>query len=361
MYAQDHEETLPASATVWQDIKVDVKILHCPTTINNINISYIYNDNISEASLGDVTRIPDPTSTFMTADGIKDNVELRHYFNAIFSFIDGHVASISQIPIALGTEKTNPIDDAVMKWVPWVPAGTFTMGSLYDVSCGTPPTQEVTLTGYWIYKYEVTVEQYLDFCNVTSRILPQFPSGFSWAGKSNWFDPTLQKHPIVNVSWADCNAYANWAGVNLPTEAQWEYAVRGPLENNYPWGGTATVTEPTNGWDQTKCANSNNSANKNISTWPIGSFSSDISWCGAKDMSGSITEWCEDWNGNYSLIPVNNPISGPTTGNLHILRGGSWDFIKGTGNHGRGTYRQGGQINSVGDDTCGFRCVSPGP
>jgi prepilin-type N-terminal cleavage/methylation domain-containing protein len=357
MYAQDHEETLPASATVWQDVKVDVKILQCPTAIKNLYITYIYNENVSEASLGDATRIPDPTTTFITADGIKGNVELRHFFNAIFSFVDGHVASLSQFPFAIGTEKTNPIDEAVMKWVPWVPAGTFTMGSPYNANCGTPPTQEVTLTGYWIYKYEVTVEQYLDFCAVTSRALPTFPTGYSWTGKSGWTDPTLQKHPIVNVSWNDCKAYADWAQVSLPTEAQWEYAASGPLENNYPWGGTATVTDSTNGWDQTKCANDSNSYSVGKSTWSVGSFPKGASWCGVQDMAGNVWEWCSDWYGNYSLSPVTNPV-GPTSGVGKVLRGaGNGDSNV---NSFRITNRNSIPISSGYFDR-GFRCLLPGP
>jgi prepilin-type N-terminal cleavage/methylation domain-containing protein len=76
MYAQDHEECLPPADSVWQAVKVDKGVLICPTA--KINISYIYNIEISDASLGDATLIPDPTTTWLTADGITDMVELRH-------------------------------------------------------------------------------------------------------------------------------------------------------------------------------------------------------------------------------------------------------------------------------------------
>ncbi len=111
--------------------------------------------------------------------------------------------------------KINPIDGAEMVWVP---SGTFTMGSPHGVGFEKKyyPAHQVTLSGYWIYKYEVTVVQYRAFCDATGHDLPEFPEGFSWEYKSGWDDPDLQRHPIVNVSWDDCKAYADWAGANLP-------------------------------------------------------------------------------------------------------------------------------------------------
>jgi len=221
--------------------------------------------------------------------------------------------------------------------------------------------QEVTLTGYWIYQYEVTVAQYRAFCTATGRTLPSFPSGYSWAGKTGWANPALQQHPIVNVTWYDAKLYADWAGVSLPTEAQWEYAARGPAGRNYPWGGTATAGDPYNGWDQTKCANCYNSYDQGISTWSVGSFPTDMSWCGAYDLAGNVWEWCADWYGPYSSTPVSNP-TGPATGPARVLRGGSWHV--GGEDTSRGAYRC--TCSDYPDNYWydgGFRCVSlsPGP
>jgi len=69
--------------------------------------------------------------------------------------------------------------------------------------------------------------------------------------------------------------------MQLPTEAQYEYAVRRPADSNLPWGGKATASDTTNGWDQTKCAQYYNSGYLGISTWPVGSFPAGVSWCGA--------------------------------------------------------------------------------
>jgi formylglycine-generating enzyme required for sulfatase activity len=273
----------------------------------------------------------------------------------------GAVANSNEKPDrAAGTVSTNTKDGAAMVWVP---GATFTMGSIDGVGKNNQrPAHQVTLSGYWIYKYDVTVAQYRAFCAASGHALPPFSSGFSWAGKSGWNDAALQQHPIVNVTWKDANAYADWAGVSLPTEAQWEYASRGPAENNYPWGGTATAADPNNGWDQTKCANWYNSGSQNISTWPVGSFPAGASWCGAEDMAGNVWQWCADWYGDYSTTPVTNP-TGPASGDYRVLRGGSWvNYYDNIEYSNRGAYR--------GDSNpyyywynSGFRCasLSPGP
>jgi formylglycine-generating enzyme required for sulfatase activity len=208
-----------------------------------------------------------------------------------------------------------------------------------------------------MYTNEVTVKQYAAFCAATSRAMPEFPVGYSWAGKTGWNDPLIQQHPIVNVSWSDCQAYAEWAGVSLPTEAQWEYAACGNQGNNYPWGGIAAINTPNNGWDSTKCANYFNSQSKNISTHPTGSFPSGASWCGVNDLAGNVFEWCSDWYSKYSLTPVTNP-TGPVVGSFRVIRGGSWyDNSDYTGYSFRGTYRENGDPDDY-TSYYGFRCVS---
>ncbi len=263
------------------------------------------------------------------------------------------------------TTKINPIDGAEMVWVP---SGTFTMGSPDGVGFRNEhPAHQVTLSGYWMYKYEVTVAQYRAFCTATKRTLPDFPPGYSWTDKSGWIDPAIQQYPIVYITWDDCKAYADWAKTSLPTEAQWEYAARGPQELNYPWGGIAISDDwYNNGWDETKCANLENSYSQNISTWPVGSFPTGASWCGAQDLAGNVWEWCADWYGDdyYKTATVKNP-TGPKTGKRHVLRGGSWYegyyggdgvYYYGNSSH-RGSCR--GGASPYLDYCVGFRCALP--
>ncbi len=258
------------------------------------------------------------------------------------------------------TPGTNGKDGAAMVWVP---AGAFLMGST-TLLMGSPdevPQRTVTLKGYWIYKYDVTVAQYRAFCKATGRALPDFPTVYSWAGKSGWDDPALQQHPIVNVGWFDAQDYAAWAGVHLPTEAQWEKAARGTDGRNYPWGGLGKFADGSfDGWDPSKCVNSFNSVSQGISTWPVGSFPTGASPYGAMDMAGEVWQWCADWYGPYDATAVIDPIGATPGGNL-VLRGGSWyDY----GNYGCGRCAL-RNYNGAGakEYNIGFRCVStsPGP
>ena len=213
--------------------------------------------------------------------------------------------------------KINAKDGAQMVWVP---AGAFLMGSPTGVGYASEqPQRTVTLDGYWIYQNDVTVAQFRAFTTATGY-------HFDWKGRQpayGWQD----SNPMTDVTWLDARAYCAWAGVSLPTEAQWEKAARGTDGRNFPWGGQATAQDWTLGWDWGKCASGKNSnaGNGHFGPWPVGSFPAGASPYGALDMAGNVWQWCADWYGSYDAAsPAANP-SGPASGTDRVLRGGSWD------------------------------------
>ena len=231
----------------------------------------------------------------------------------------------------------------------WIPAGEFQMGATpgdiaYAIgrldagrnaveSCG--PVHRVRISrGFWLGKYEVTNTLYHAYCKATEA---QFP------------DKKEQgpEHPVRFVNWTDANAYCNHYGLVLPSEAQWEYAARGPENRWFPWG---------NDWDSTRCAYANRRG-PGGETWPVGSFPTGASWCGALDMVGNVDEWCQDWYDRlyYQSSPRDDP-TGPTSGEDRVVRGGdagdgSWVC--------RGAQR-GSAFPEVRKGPIGFRvCITP--
>jgi formylglycine-generating enzyme required for sulfatase activity len=162
----------------------------------------------------------------------------------------------------------------------WVPPGTFLMGT--DVAElqsfeRSQPQHTVTITrGYFMGKYEVTWAQYRSFCEATGRAPPRSPEGFSPG----------EEHPVVNVSWHDAVSYSHWAGLRLPSEAEWEYAARGGDGRKYPWGNDPPSAE---------LVNVDLSAIGNTSTLPVRALARGASPFGCFQMSGNVAEWVEDF------------------------------------------------------------------
>ncbi|MBL8150516.1 MAG: SUMF1/EgtB/PvdO family nonheme iron enzyme, partial [Blastocatellia bacterium] len=157
--------------------------------------------------------------------------------------------------------KHNPVDDAQMVWVP---SGEFTMGS-NDHFKDEKPQHAVFLDGFWIYKYPITVGQYRKFLASQGKQLPRL---------DNW--EWLANHPVVKVTWEDAYNYTKWAGVELPTEAQWEKAARGGDARIYPWG---------NDWNKNNCA-----IKRKGGTVPIAALWAGQSPYGVLDMAGNVYE-----------------------------------------------------------------------
>jgi formylglycine-generating enzyme required for sulfatase activity len=196
--------------------------------------------------------------------------------------------------------KINPKDGAPMIYIP---PGPFVMGDVDTLTAETNPRRTVVLSGYYIYKYDVTVAMYRKFCRATGHAMPQMPP---WG----WQDD----HPIVDVAWLDAQAYCTWAGAHLPTEAQWEKAARGPNGRAFPWG---------NAWDSSDCVNSVHKSARG--TEPVGARPADKSPYGVMDMGGNVCQWCSDWYDNsYCRSDHGADPAGPQSGTSRTIRGGCW-------------------------------------
>jgi formylglycine-generating enzyme required for sulfatase activity len=252
----------------------------------------------------------------------------------------------------------------------FVSAGPFLMGnngSEGEVGPSELPQRRVDLPDFWIGKTEVTRGEYQPFIDAGGYTNPKFWSGKGWrwkgdrtqparwAATQSWYgDPFTQTddHPALVVTYYEAEAFCNWAGVALPTEAQWEKAARwtGSHANVYPWGDT---------WDPEKCNNYQDHSDagegyERFATAPVGSYPEGASPYGCHDMAGNVWEWCRDWYKSYpgSDRPFDH------TNKYRILRGGSW-YSNGTGYAAnRCAYRYGGEPGYTGCLEFGFRVVS---
>jgi serine/threonine-protein kinase len=233
----------------------------------------------------------------------------------------------------LGDIWVRPFDGMTMVYVP---DGSFLMGS-EDGGDDELPIHEVSLDAFWIDRTEVTNEQYRRCVDARSCE----PSYYATHEMFNGDD-----YPVVGVSWEDAKAYCSWADARLPTEAEWEYAARGPEGNKYPWGDEVPKCDLARSYE---CE---------FATIPVGSLPDGKSWVEALDMSGNVQEWVNDWYGGgyYANSQGRNP-QGPNSGYQKVLRGGSWDINE---YHLRSASRLYDYSDAV-NDGIGFRCaVSPG-
>lgn len=188
-----------------------------------------------------------------------------------------------------------------------VPAGVFRMGWAEGPE-REGPVHEVELDAFYIDKYEVTNAQYLAFVEHNRGELTRFITEAAY---------NQPPQPVVGVFWHQARRYCEWAGWQLPTEAQWEKAAGGTDGRFFPWGNAVP--------DATR-ANFNFSAGP----LPVGRHPNGTSPYGAHDMSGNVWEWTLDEFSPtyYARSPLKNPvnleISGLEEGPDRSLRGGGW-------------------------------------
>ena len=246
-----------------------------------------------------------------------------------------------------GEARTRPADGMTMVYVP---GGSFRMGTRWSWDARA---HTVTLDSFWIDRTEVTNAHYAR-C-VTAGVCSA-PTTCTW-GEPTYEDATKANHPVLCVTWQAARTYCAWAGGRLPTEAEWEYAARGPDSVLYPWGDAFDGTR-LNSCDL-NCPHEDQKAadydDGHGQTAPAGSYPDGASWCGALDMAGNVWEWVADWHSRYPFARQKNP-TGPERGSERLIRGGSW-FDDNEYGFLRADNRHPFEPRAA-NDVIGFRCVT---
>ncbi len=275
----------------------------------------------------------------------------------------GIIAAIPQVE--LPRETVLDLGEGVRMEMVLVPAGSFMMGTGLDVltefahKAGAKvddyldetPAHKVSIERFYIARTPVTVAQFRRFASATSYVSAAERKGEGFTLKNNgwqrtpgacWSKPGFAQddtHPAVMLSYWDCEKFAAWAQqqsrrpLRLPTEAEWEYAARGPENNIYPWG---------NRWDGKLCNHSDKRLREFCTPdWSYSQFDDgfaftspvdayrNMSWSGILDMAGNVFQWCSDVYEPYRKAGgpqiILDPADVPRNA-IRVLRGGSYLF-----------------------------------
>ena len=269
-----------------------------------------------------------------------------------------------------GPGSGQPYDIQGIKFIS-IPGGTFQMGDTENAGYSDEkPVHTVTLSGFEMSVYEITNVQYAKYLNdalksgditATSESVKgakgiytgqeyiylagygsDYPDARCWityATGTFTVETGKENYPVVWVTWYGSKAFAEFYDMDLPREAEWEYAYRGGKQYKYGTDDGTLSTTKANYWD--------NGIHHplNVGSYPANPF-------GLYDMSGNVWEWCADWYGPYSSGSATNP-TGALTGSFRVGRGGCW--ISNV-NYCRSAYRNYGDPDSR-RDIVGFRVV----
>ncbi|NOY80720.1 MAG: formylglycine-generating enzyme family protein [Kiritimatiellaeota bacterium] len=277
---------------------------------------------------------------------------------------DAFLAREAKTPLA-PNERLSPADGAVQVYVP---PGQFVMGaddpeSPYE-DAERPPHRVKITRGFWLDKFEVTNERYAQYLNtliaketrpakIVGIVLGRVDIDHPLCGirldvkkKLCKVKPGWEKLPVMPVKWTGANEYCRAMGKRLPTEAEWEYAARGPDGRKYPWGSQ---------WHPDWA---------NVGTGkaaPVGSHPKDVSPFGVMDMAGNVREWVYDKFDvrYYSQSPLENPVNaaGAWQNVERVVRGGGFAFTEWDSR----TTSRGHRKYLYYPVATGFRCAEPGP
>jgi formylglycine-generating enzyme required for sulfatase activity/Tfp pilus assembly protein PilF len=264
----------------------------------------------------------------------------------------------------LGDTWVRPADGMIMVYVP---AGEFQMGSSDDQIDALPdlcppgqddcplgtlkdeeqPAHTVAVDGFWLDLTPVTIGQY--FACMTE--------GDCEYGRPISFELPKADRPMVWVNWGQAREYCTWAGGRLPTEAEWEYAARGPSAWIFPWGNEFDGTQLN--YCDARCQEAGADLRFDdgyADLGPVAAYPSGASWCGALDMAGGVWEWVADWFGRYTADRQTNP-AGSSEGEHRVLRGGAWN----TAPYLTRNSTRGWNVPDTSGPNIGFRCASSTP
>jgi formylglycine-generating enzyme len=179
------------------------------------------------------------------------------------------------------------------------------------------PAHRVYLAAFYIDRYEVINDDFAGFLTAKGGTKP-------WHWAHGEIPSGEGKFPVYNVDWYQADAFCQWAGKRLPTEAEWEKAARGGLDRNrYTWGNSISSSEASPAAN-TRRAQAKPPANV-ASKGPVEVGKYPPNGYGLFDMTGNVWEWTHDWyeRNYYSISPLENP-QGPDKGAVKVFRGAGW-------------------------------------